>query len=303
MPRFLLLSITLLALMSLSCRKSFPRTRIFKFNLSQQVKKSFSYKSVFYLYRSFITGRKRGVNKELKTKFKELNLLHLMTPSGLHFSTIMIVFFLIRRKLKHRFLDVFEFILCMSIYAFLPGYFSLRRVAFLRGLFIANDLFKSKFSKMQVFILFLVFDFFWGTFEYSPMSWFLSILFLGIIFSFQKVNFFVLSIYFYFGQMIIAFTMGHDLLPLGIIFSPLLTWIFTFIYPFLFLNIFFIKIFNYSDGLIRIYSLFVENSYYIATAVKSVHVTWPIICSVIILSRKTIYLSLGIILIGLLFAS
>jgi len=294
MKRAIFLTIIFIFTLSIQKEVNYYGPRPFKFNLSHKIKKSFENKKNFYIYRSFLTGRKRGVPKELKQAMARLNLLHLLTPSGLHLSSLFIIFILIRRKFSSPWIDRSELILCLGLYLFLPGYYSLRRVSLLRSLFLINKKFDKKFSNIQVFLVFLIFDISFGTFHHSKLSFAYSVLFLGIIFLGNKLNFIKLSLLFFSGQVMMAYISNQSISTLSVIFGPLITWIFTLVYPLIFLNLVFIKIFNYSEFLVIAFKKIVLLMDIVAKR-NMLEISWLLVLASIIVNRKTIYLCLGII--------
>jgi predicted membrane metal-binding protein len=259
-------------------------SRSFKFNLSRTVKKSFKSKKTFYLYRSLLTGRKRGVSKVDKEIFQNLNLLHLMTPSGLHLSSLLIIFFLLRRISKSPYLTYLEFGVCLSIYIFLPGYYSLRRIALLRTLFIVNR--RLKLSSLQVFSIFIVFDFIFGTYSLSPLSWYLSVMFLTIIFTRTKHSFVSLSTSFAMAQCLIAFIFKQKFMTGSVFFSPIITWLFTGAYPLLVVNLPFIEYWNYAEPLLNFFTKMIYHSHELASYFPVIVIGPLIVIAMIIINRR-----------------
>lgn len=273
--------------------------RQFKFKLPHSVKKSFSNKKNFYLYRSFITGQKRGVSQKTKSFFNEFNLIHLMTPSGLHFSSLIFLLAYLRRKFKNRLLFYTETTLCLLIYFFLPGYLSLRRVAFLRSLFLLNNEFKFKLPKEHLFLVFFILDFFFGTFKESTLSFAYSILFLAIIFLTKRISFFKLIPLFFIGQLVISAPVDKAINISTLLISPFITWGFSLIYPLIFSNLFFIKYFNYSEILISGLEALLQSLFNLFKDSYDLKVNFLILLSIFIMGRKTVYLSISLFMIGI----
>ncbi|WP_084710395.1 ComEC/Rec2 family competence protein [Bacteriovorax sp. BAL6_X] len=269
-----------------------------KLKLPIKTKTSFNKKHDFYFYRSVLTGQKWGLDKELKRKLTHLNLLHLMTPSGLHLSSLFLIFYFLRRRYP-RLSNLVELTLCLGFYFFLPGYYSFRRVALIRSFFILNKTRETNYSKMQIFIFFLVTDFFFGTYRYSPLSFYLSTLFLGLIFSIKEYRIYKMYLLFFVAQLFIAHKFTGVIYPATIILSPLLTSIFTLIYPILFFNLFFIEYFNYAQWFISAYTELIKLSYDLAQALGFIHINFLILIGVIIYSQKTRKHALALITIGL----
>lgn len=269
-----------------------------KIKLPRKTKKAFENKKNFYFYRSVVTGQKWGLDKKLKKRLSHLNLMHLMTPSGLHLSSLFLIFFLLRRKYK-RPTQLIELIMCLCFYFFLPGYYSFRRVALLRSFFILNDIRKTNYSKMQIFMFFLITDFLFGTYRYAHLSFYLSTLFLGLIFSIKEFRLYKMYLLFFVAQLFIAHKFSGVIYPASLILSPALTSIFTLIYPLIFLNLFFINFWNYSELIISLYTKLVEISFSIAESIGFAHVNFLILIGIIIYSKKYKSYALALITVGL----
>lgn len=269
-----------------------------KIKLPRSVKQSFENKATFYFYRSVVTGQKWGLDKSLKKKLSHLNLVHLMTPSGLHLSSLFLIFFLLRRKYP-RLSNFIELPLCLGFYFFLPGYYSFRRVALIRSFFILNTLRGTNYSKGLIFIFFLLTDYFFGTYRFSPLSFYLSTLFLALIFSIKEFRVYKMYLLFFVAQLFIAHKFSGVMYIATIVLSPLLTTIFTFIYPFIFLNLFFINYFNYSQWIIDFFIKLVEFSFNVAQYVGFLHVNFLILLGIVLYTKKTRKHALALITIGL----
>ncbi|MFG1500161.1 ComEC/Rec2 family competence protein [Halobacteriovorax sp. XZX-3] len=270
-----------------------------KIKLPIKTKAAFHKKSEFYFYRSVLTGQKWGLDKEFRRKLSHLNLLHLMTPSGLHLSSFFLIFYLLRRKYP-KVSNFIELVLCLGFYFLLPGYYSFRRVALIRSFFILNRMRETNYSKLQIFIFFLITDFFFGTYRYSPLSFYLSTLFLALIFSIKEFRLYKMYLLFFVAQLFIAHKFTGIIYPATIVLSPLLTSIFTLIYPILFLNLFFIDYFNYAQWFISAYTGLIEISYDLAQALGFIHVNFLILIGVIIYSQRTKKHALALVTIGLI---
>jgi len=181
---------------------------------------------------AYTLGDKSGLSRKTKKGHKNLNLLHLFTPSGIHLSSIAFillpVIFLLR-KLTPMLPCLFFFTL-YTLAFMLPGYWSIKRIILLK----AFHLFPKELDSFTIFLLAFTFDFFFGTYKYSPLSFIYSFLFLGIIFSmkdFPKISF----LYFIFiAQLIICYFQKETLFILSPLLGILLTLLFSFCFPFFF---------------------------------------------------------------------
>lgn len=183
-----------------------------------------------------VTGVKRGLKKITKSAHERLHLVHLFTPSGLHFSTLFLLFwplFIAWKKTKKTYWPMPLFILTLAP-QLLVGYWAIKRVALLKFAFLFLKLKKKHLSPLSVFLMVFAFDFFFGTYEESPLSFSLSFLFLGLIFSALGEGKLVFVLQLLLGQLFASFFFGQPFYFVGLILGVFVTGVFTFIYPLIF---------------------------------------------------------------------
>ncbi len=243
---------------------------------------------------SYVAGERKFLSFKNGQNHKTLNLYHLFTPSGIHFSAIylflypLILLFKNRKWVKHS----FSIVLC-SIPFFLDGLYSMKRVALYRIIKITNDtLLKDKIKLHRTpFVLFLItffLDFFIGTYSYSPLSFVYSFLFLGIIFSFINKNKLALPFALLGGQIIISYFQNSSLPVLGFVFGFLLTSFFSLLFPLWFIY-FFIPwpiLTNLVSITLKLYFYLVNISAQLSLFFGNYYSTIPLILLVILLSMK-----------------
>ena len=195
---------------------------------------SFKYKPISFktesLEKALMTGEKKYLNRKTKRALKHLSLLHLFTPSGLHFSSILGLLFF-SNKLK------IIFIFLALIFSFKLGpLYALQRVIWFYAL---NSILKStKLSFSMTFLLSLVFN----QYELSPLSFLFSFIFWFIIMFYKASS--VNKIFLLFiAQMSIALIMGSSFNLLSLVINPSLTVLITLVFPFLLIS-FYLDIFN-----------------------------------------------------------
>ncbi len=157
----------------------------------------------FRLLASFVAGDP-NLSGLLKSPYRKLGLIHLMTPSGFHLQLIFFLFAFF--KLKR--IKKFALISLLGIF-FLPGFEALKRVIVLRLLGSFHQKLPKNLSSpfcqfLVVFLLFLIF----GDYARNPLSFSMSFLFLGIIYSMDKYKNgkFYLAFWIFFGaQLLIQF--------------------------------------------------------------------------------------------------
>jgi len=195
------------------------------------LKKNFSNEN-WNLYRSIVTGNKKNVNKGTINQLKRYGLIHLLTPSGIHLSSLLILIKFLP------FLVILVTILFLFLIQYFDGYMSMERVLIFK--LITSTLAKFEIGKINlegVFLLTMAISFLFGHFQQSSLSLIYSFSFWGTIILFRKSP---LKIILYMNLMlyfISSFTgMEHGLLSLVI--NPIFTSIMSIFFPILVLNIF-----------------------------------------------------------------
>ncbi|WP_417335271.1 hypothetical protein [Halobacteriovorax marinus] len=190
----------------------------------------------FALSRAFILGDKRSLTKDLKQKFSTLHINHLFTPSGIHFSSFFILFLPLIKSLRKKELKktalAIELILCLLPFG-LNQLYSLKRISTLR---ITNLIFRKLNFKMSIFTIFLLsflFDFIFGTYEQSPMSYAFSFLFLGSLLATPKLSSIALT--FLSANLFITLFFPSTVSLIGFFLGFIFTSVFSITFPFLFL--------------------------------------------------------------------
>lgn len=175
------------------------------------------------LWESILTGRAAPLSKVIKQNYQELGLNHIFTPSGFHLSAVLFPFLKLFPRQKHQF---FIILFIGGFLFFLPGMMALKRMILIKG-------HQKLLGLHSGFILALTVDILFGSFQFSPLSFTYSFLFLSIIYS--GAEGLGLAIWFYLGQIVLSYFQNNDISPLLLIFSPLLNLGFAFIMPIMFL--------------------------------------------------------------------
>jgi competence protein ComEC len=125
------------------------------------------------LWESVLTGRSAPVSQILKEKYKELGLNHVFTPSGFHLSAVLSPLMKLMKRPRSELI-----ILCLigMTLCLLPGFGALKRMVLIKG-------HQRIFGRHEGFIIALIMDILWGSFQESTLSFTYSFLFLGIIYS------------------------------------------------------------------------------------------------------------------------
>jgi hypothetical protein len=175
------------------------------------------------LWESILTGRSAPLSRFMKERYQKLGLNHLFTPSGFHLSAVLFPFLKFLKNSRQKL--VILLLIGIGLF-FLPGLGALKRMLIIK----TNQ---NLLGLHLGFILAMVLDIFFGTFQNSTLSFSYSFLFLGIIYSGLKGL--SLIIWFFIGQVTIAYFQGNDISLLLLLFSPVLNFGFALLMPMLFL--------------------------------------------------------------------
>ena len=199
------------------------------------------------LINAYFTGNKRGLSKKLKETHQTLNLQHLMTPSGLHLASLVLVLGIF---IKRRFLVFLS--LCLLGLILLPysGIDSLKRML-LFGILRKNP-FKEvslKVSFLLTFSLALI----GGQYAQNPLSFCLSFVFIGaLIYSKNRALTFCSLLII---QALLSHWLNKSLDPLGATLGLLLSLFSPLLFPLFALEIIWEKL-PFSELWIRSLSFF-----------------------------------------------
>ena len=208
---------------------------------------------------SLTFGEKRGLSKADKKAFTELGIVHLLTPSGLHFKLL--------TKIPRLFISFpiftglcFLFYLVLKIFAYYPAIS--RILLFHSYTFLKKKFRLKKIHSKHIFMLTFATDFLFTSFDQNGMSLIFSFLFWGIIlfYSSQKLK----CIYLLFcSQLLVSSLMGNNLNFISLIMNPLFTGLFSLGYPLLIFNSF-LGFFDFqiqlSTSLIQMYFWLILNT-------------------------------------------
>lgn len=199
------------------------------------------------------TGNKSEVPRYLINVYKRFGLLHLMTPSGIHLSSLlMFLFIFIRGKKK-----LFIYLPLLIISFFVLGFYSLKRIIYFH--LFKTVLGNTKYSFLLTFLTDLIF----GGYLLSPMSFTFSFLCWGvIIFSESKAK---LLVNLFATQLFISAFMEQELNFLGILVNPFFTGLFSSSFPLMSLNFWILNFSWLYSTLIFFINLFNESLVFLST--------------------------------------
>ena len=238
---------------------------------------------------AYITGNKKGMGRKINKAHRHLNLLHLFTPSGLHFSVVAFIVLKLTVFLR-RFGKFFSLAVFLPLYIgpfFLTGYYAIKRIAEYK---IVAEILKQKrihIDKFWVFLGVFLLDFIFGTYQHSPLSYSFSYLFLGIVFCLKDIPRFFWPFAFLGGQVLAAFCFETPLTYTGFYWGFLLVSLFSLVFPIILLNCF-IPYINFSeffvDKFIRLVHFFAD----ISVASGFFYPEWSLVLVVLLINIKWI---------------
>ena len=170
------------------------------------------------IYRALITGDKSSVPRKTIQLMKDFGLMHLLTPSGLHLGSFLLLF---------KFFPRFKFLITLSLLVgsfFIPGFLALKRMLIFYTLnhFIKN-------TKLT-FLLALGVAIAIGNYAESPLSFSFTLIFWGAI-VFHDGGKLELAIKLFALQALIALCMSQDINLAALCLNPLITGLFTALFP------------------------------------------------------------------------
>lgn len=182
------------------------------------------------LFTAMISGNKKILNANIKNLFKNHGLMHLLTPSGLHLSSILL---LIPRGFASIIICIFILILIRQY----EGYDSLERVIYFKFIYSILNSLKFNFCKTTiVFLITLSTSLILGHWS-NPLSFLYSTLFWGIILSYHKDST-KLHLYLFLALLITNLTSNESTLLTSIFINPSFTIILSTLFPLIFFNTF-----------------------------------------------------------------
>ena len=174
------------------------------------------------LLKASLTGEKSGVSRRFKTILAKIHCLHLLTPSGLHISCILALFFKFFKSRKAHLIVIF--LITITSWA-LPELYSLKRVTAYNSLRSFGRL-----PPQTAFWCTFALDLILGPFTLSPLSSAYSLIFWGTLF-FGGERFSIKLLYLFVLNCLLSSLTSKTPYLLSLLLGPLTTSIFTLAFP------------------------------------------------------------------------
>lgn len=229
-----MISFALLCFLQSHQKYNFEKTPQFVQDKREELKGKFEKPEHAELLLSYVAGDYKKIPKEIKEAHKILGLNHLFTPSGIHLSALFILFFPLlfwlkkTNRLGHL---LFGSLLYLSPFVLLPSFSAAKRISLLRLLTLWKTLLPWQIPIFALFIGAFVLDLFLGGYSSSPGSWVYSFLFIGILFSCDKLPGIFIPLALWGGQILISYFQQTPLTLIGFFLGFLLTALFTPFFP------------------------------------------------------------------------
>lgn len=252
-----LISGLLLAINKMESPRYFKKVDPLKTQFEKKLGPTFKNREERSLLIAYTYGGSDGISREMKKAHRDLGLLHLFTPSGVHLSAILVpLLFLIRLVTKQKRIQTILKILIFVAPLFLSGFFCLKRMGVWRVLLTLFPL-----GNLTSFFLTFGGDYLFGSFSLEPLSFIYSFLFFGILLSLNGRAKILIPIALLFGQALVAFYLSAPFSILGLLLGMILTAIFAPLFPIFFLTLFFPILGSLSLPLLKFYLELIVNSY------------------------------------------
>ena len=254
-----LISAFLLAFGNTTEQKRMPRLSSSTDIHGELFKKSFTHPQNANIAWAMISGEKKGISPNLLKDFKALDLLFFFSPSGIHLSAILLLFFFLINKLTNKKTSrILKFGFLIGAY-FLP-FLAIKRIVILRLLIILKRSFKYKISIEILFFTTFIISFFLGHYQASPMGFIMSFLYIGTFLAFSDQSRVHLFLVLCSSHLLIVFFNGAEFSFLATLLSLPCVAMFSFLLPFIYLNLgsfHFLRI-NWIEIVIRYFILMIH---------------------------------------------
>lgn len=252
---------------------------------------------------SYAAGLKSGLTKRLRRAHQNLTLVHLFTPSGLHFSAVFLWFLplaLLYRRQK-RLIWLAPLLCLCAVPWLLEGFYSLKRIGLLKAFLLLRFHYGWGVGPYLSFLLIFGCDFLFGTYSSSPHSFQLSFLFLGLLFTCYGTPKIFIFLSLFLGQFLLSYASSTPLSLFGFAIGLFLTSLFSLIFPLLFTAFWLAPWLPFTplEGLVEFYKNLILLGHQVSEITGSYYPTTPSLLGVmaVFLRLKN---RLTILLIGLL---
>jgi hypothetical protein len=226
-------------------------------NYQFQVRKSPKLNQAEAFMQAAQTGNKASFNYHNKNLLKRFGLLHLLTPSGLHLSSILGLMLIFLPRKFH----IVVFVVTLAFFINNPALYSLKRVLYFQ---IIRYFCKS--SKLSFLMAFFV-DYITGGFYKSVLSYAYSFLFWGVII-FSPKNYWILCKNLFIAQLV-AINFNQDSINFfTLIINPVFTSLYSTLFPLMSLNYWLLDIAILKDAIIKFHHMLLELLWYLDQQLK-----------------------------------
>lgn len=233
-------------ILSLFCAFALGLTVEFKFNkkpikdrrapfilhsYQENIKNHFKRPENANLLMSFLFGAKQGISPHTKKAFEKTNLSFLLSPSGIHLTCFFIVFgFLINRFVSKKKNKLIKMAL-LILFLLLPTPQNIKRLSIIRLGAHAKPFLKKRISLHKFLILSFGISFLLGHYFQNPLSYLLSLLFIGTFFLLSEESRVTILLALFSNQILINLFLGNKISLFSVFTSVIGVSLFTLIQP------------------------------------------------------------------------
>lgn len=249
---------------SLSLSKRFNYTPLLGKNFWQTRLEQFRSKDLSRLTRAYVLGIRRGVKREWKDWHTNLGLQHILTPSGIHLSSILFLTLPLKKLKKYVFLKFLFSVSSLIIYFYVPGFFALKRIIIFRTLRYWKF---NNHSIITTFFLTFLIDYIFGGYEKNSLSFCYSFLFFGTLLS-SPTGMFSKTFSMWGAFLLSGLFNGQDWNAITLLANPIITAVFTLVFPIIFIT-FIIGWIPLCESIVYIFFKTIENVAIIQSKIPS----------------------------------
>lgn len=185
------------------------------------------------LTRAYATGQRRHLSRKVRDMHRDLGLIHLTTPSGLHLSILWRFFNpflgLLTALTGLTFLPAITISISTFVIWNMDGLMAMQRMSLYRLLRFPL-FFRMRLNRGIIFLITLALSLLLGNFSQSPLSFGLSALFFGLILA-SSHNFFKMAYSLICAQALVQSLMVQKFTFISSFLGVIITPIFVFIFP------------------------------------------------------------------------
>jgi len=197
----------------------------------ENIKASFKRPENANLLMSFLFGAKQGISPHTKKAFEKNNLSFLLAPTGIHLASFfLLVGFFLKRFLSRKKRKWITMTLLSAMFL-LPTPENIKRLSLMRLGFHGKAFFKRRISSTHLLAIAFGFSFLLGHYSNNPLSFLISLLFIGTFFTLGEQSRATLVLALFSNQILLAIFLGNKISLFSVFTSMAGVFLFGFLQP------------------------------------------------------------------------